>query len=202
MEISIKELSQTSIPLKEVYSLVISSFHQWQENGLDSAVAKYSFEDYSERVSGTYVLVALDENERLVGTYTLVFKNPKYCFGKYLAVAPSAKRCGVGEALFRKECELASQRGCEYILDDTAKKAYWSVRWHQKMGYKIVGYSSFTTNDYYSYIFRKQLIPSKKWDNDLYCKVQFYKSYIKTVLTKDKYGHPTFIGRLAIKFFK
>lgn len=202
MRITVKEISQTSISLKDVYLLVISSFRQWQENGLDSAVAKYSFEKYLEGVSDACVLVALSEDGKLLGTHTLVFKNPKYCFGKYLAVDPGAKRGGVGEALFKKECELAKANGCEYILEDTAKKAFWSVRWHLKMGYKIIGYNSFSTNNYYSYVFRKQLVPSIKWDNKFYCRIQFYRSYIKTVLTRNRYGQLTSLGKLIVRILK
>ena len=200
--ISIKCVSETEIPLTEVFQLVHDSFQQWIDNGLESAVARYSLDDYIEKTSNATIIVAVSSKGELLGTHTLVFDKPKCCFGKYLAVSPNAKRLGIGKLLFEKEVELAKQHGCEYLLEDTGVDATWSVKWHTKMGYKIVGYKSFSSNNYFSYIFRKQLVPSKKYDCEWYCKVLFMIQYIVTKLMRTRNGHPTIIGKICLFLYK
>ena len=201
-EIIVSTLANSSCSIQDVFDLVHTSFQQWLENGLNSAVANYSLDDYVKKTKDCVVIVAVDRQGILLGTHTLDFmEKSKCCFGKYLAVAPFAKRKGVGKMLLDKECELASSHGCNYILEDTAEKAYWSVKWHLKNGYKIVGYRSFSTNDYYSYLFRKQLVPSKKWDNSWYCKYLFVNAYVKTKMTKNRYGKPTLLVKVVKKVF-
>lgn len=192
-------LTASVCTIQEVFELVHASYEQWLDNGLDSAVANYSLDDYVEKTKNCIVLVAIDANGLLLGTHTLEFVGNKCCFGKYLAVAPSAKRKGIGKKLLEKECELALAKGCDHILEDTAEKAFWSVEWHLKNGYQIVGYNSFSTNNYYSYLFRKQLVPSKKWDNKYYCKLLFLQSYLRTKLLRDRYGKPTVFRKLLVK---
>lgn len=192
-------LDDSVCSIQEVFGLVHASYQQWLDNGLDSAVANYSLDDYIEKTKNCIVLVAIDANGLLLGTHTLDFVGNKCCFGKFLAVDPSAKRKGIGKILLEKECEIAIAKGCDHILEDTAEKAIWSVKWHLKNGYRIIGYRSFTTNNYYSYLFRKQLVPSKKWDNKYFCKLQFLKSYLKTKLLKDRFGKPTVFGKILVK---
>lgn len=198
----VEELTESDIPLEDVYKLIISSFQQWKENGLNSAVANYSFDEYKSKLHNATILVAHDSDNCLLGTHTISFNTPKCCFGKFLAVSPNAKRLGVGTFLFEKQCEIARQRGCEYILEDTSESAYWSVAWHLKQGYYIVGYESFSTNNYYSFIFRKQLVPSKLWDCMVYCKFIYYLSYCKTKLLKTRYGRYTTLGSYFAKIKK
>lgn len=197
--INVKCLSETEISIAEVFQLVHDSFQQWIENGLESAVAKYSLDDYTKKTSNATIIVAISEKGELLGTHTLVFDKTKCCFGKYLAVSPNAKRLGIGKLLLDKEIEIAKNNGCEYLLGDTAEKAYWSVHWHLKNGYKKIGLKSFSTNNFYSIIFRKQLTPYSKWNSNLYCKLRFFISCIFTKLVKLPSGDYSRIGMLICK---
>lgn len=199
--IEVKRIQETNIKIAEVYQLVHNSFQQWIENGLESAVAHYSLDDFVNKTLAATILVAVSK-ERILGTHTLVFEKPGCCFGKYLAVSPEAKRMGIGKLLLQKEVELAKSHGCKYLLEDTGEKAYWSVNWHLKNGYKKIGLKSFSTNNYYSIIFRKQLTPSFIWNNTLYCNLLYVSSSFITKLIKKATGEYTILGLLVCKLLR
>lgn len=199
--IVVKRIQETNITIEDVYQLVHNSFQQWIEHGLESAVAHYSLDDFVNKTISATILVAVSK-ERILGTHTLVFEKPKCCFGKYLAVSPEAKRLGIGKLLFEKEVELAKAHGCEYLLEDTGEKAYWSVNWHLKNGYKKIGLKSFSTNNYYSIIFRKQLTPSLIWNNKVYCNLLYWFSCFVTKMIKKPTGDYTKLGLFICKLIR
>ncbi|MBR1626119.1 MAG: GNAT family N-acetyltransferase [Bacteroidales bacterium] len=125
-----------------------------------------------------------------------------YIYGQYLAVSPIAQRVGVGKMLLEKGVEIAKENNLTYISGDTSQYATWSIKWHKRMGYKIVGYDSFYKTDYYSYIFRLQIKPSILWNNALFCKIVFLFSYIKTKAMMTNKGELTFFGRLVSRIYR
>ena len=193
--IEVRRLEETGFTIDQVFGLLKASFQQWLDHGIDSAVARYSLEDFKEKTEGHTVIVAYS-GDRLLGTLTMELDRPPMCYGEFVAVTPGVKRCGIGAKLLEKQSAIAREKSCTYIVEDTSEKATWSVKWHLKQGYRKVGYASFRTNDYYSYVFRKQLVPSRLWDSAVWCKCVFLCRYCKTKMLVDRFGNPTALGRL------
>ena len=124
-----------------------------------------------------------------------------YGYNELAAICSKAKRCGIGSMLLNARAELVKKAGGEYILSDTAVGAQSSINYHLKNGFKIIGITSFLSTNYYSYLFRKQLVPSKKWDSNLYCKFVFLKSYIMTRLIAKEDGCETWLLSLYHKIY-
>ena len=70
------------------------------------------------------------------------------------------------------------------MLASTAIDAKSSVNWHKKNGFRIIELQSSPSTNYYSYIFRKQLVHDPKWSNPVYCKLQYWKSAIRCRMYK------------------
>ena len=124
-----------------------------------------------------------------------------------LSVAPNAKRQGIGTQLIEAEVEWLVKAGYRYTTCSTATTATWSVKWHLKNGYYIVGYSRSEKQNYASYVFRKQIaIDVRHHPTDLLwtkpvapitAKVRYWATYIATCICKDKAGRLNWIGRMV-----
>lgn len=200
MSIVIRPLEKSDYSYKDVVSLLHDSFQERLEQGLRYTCSSITEEQYREKTKKGIVLVASDEqSEELVGTMVLNFldnKSERCGYTEYLAIRNDVKATGIGSLLFKNIENLAIERGCPYLLSDTSVLATSAVKWHLRNGFKIVGLESYRSTNYWSYVFRKQLVPSKKWDNDLYCRLRYYLSWIFIRLTRDIYGNDTIIGRL------
>lgn len=204
MTVIVKRFQDSGVSYSELVELLHDSFKERLEQGLAFTCSSMTVEDYIEKTDGKQVFVALDcENQNLVGTVTLQFcKDPNgiiYGYHEYLAVSPKAKNNGVGSAMLNSIEEFVKAVRGEYILSDTAVGATSSVKWHLKNGFRIVRLKSYESTDYYSYGFRKQLVPSIFWDNALFCKIVFIKSSIATKMKLKKNGESTFVGKM-LKF--
>ena len=146
-------------------------------------------------------LVAYAKEDSLCGTLSAHLYTDKdrnsYGYIEYLAVEPSQKRTGIGEKLFSEMERILLSKGVSYIMSDTAARAKSSVKWHRKRGFVIVGYHSYKSTNYYSYIFRKQYSSPSIWNSNLYSSMRFVLSYLKTVLERNKNGDERFLyGKL------
>ena len=89
----------------------------------------------------------------------------------------------------------------------TSAGAPWSVQWHLKNGYRIMGYSRSEKQNYASYVLRKQIaIDVRHHPTDLLwtkplapitAKVRYWATYIATCICKDKAGRLNRIGRMV-----
>lgn len=197
-------LQDTSFTHADVLELIKESFRQWQENGIESSLLKLTPISFVEKTANAVVLVAIDDaSDTLCGTTSCSIirdkQGKRYAYNKYSAITSKTKHSGIGSSLLRYEKQLAIEERCSHILSDTCVLAKWSVNWHKKNGFRIVGLESFTTNDYYSYIFRLQLKKPSFWSSPLYCRLRFVFSWIKTRLMCDSRGNKTLIGRLVIR---
>ena len=85
--------------------------------------------------------------------------------------------------------------------------ATWSVQWHLKNGYHIVGYSRSEKNNYASYIFRKQIATDVLhhptdllWTKPVApvtTKLRYCLTWVATNICKSKSGKLNAIGRIA-----
>ena len=184
-----------------IYSLLQESYQLWTANGIDAPFLHDTLEGFVRRIKRAVVFVAMDaENGELLGVHAfLPYKRQGYLFGGLLAVSPSAQGQGIATRMLEEESRRARMNGYRYLKGTTAVKAVWSVRWHLKNGYRIVGYKRSSGSSCANYVFRKQLVPSLLWDSSLFCRCCYLASYVITKLTKDSNGHPNLVGRMLKK---
>ncbi len=168
---------------EELTKLFHEAFQERLDQGLHFTCSYFTPEDLERRSANNVVLVATDKDTgALAGTAFVEIVNDEKGTWGYLsnmAISPNIKRCGIGSKLEQRRIEIAKANGCKYVISDTAKGADSSVAWHKKNGFRIVGLESFKSTNYYSYIFRKQLVPDPKWSNPIYCKLRYWKSAIQ-----------------------
>lgn len=207
MNIVIDRVENTAVSYKQILDLIHQSFVERIQQGLLFTCSTLTEEEFINKTKDGLVFVAMDKDTNdLIGTVTVHIRKNKrnitYGYHEYLAVSPIAKRNGVGTKLLAKVMAIVMDTNGEYIESDTAVLAESSVNWHLKNGFKIVGLQSFQTTNYYSYIFRKQLAPSWKWNNDIYLKMVYVCSLFRTKLLKKEDGHYTIIGIVLKKMMK
>lgn len=165
----------------ELMNLIYSSVEERVEQNLIFNVSKMSASDFRNKNKDGIILVAFNNNE-LIGTSCIHIltdnKGKNFAYHEHVFVNPKSKRSGVASKLMEKHVETAYSNGCLYIISDTAVKAKSSVRWHLKNGFRIIGLYSFKSTNYYSYIFRRQLVDDPKWSNR-YCKMKYCLSAMK-----------------------
>jgi hypothetical protein len=114
------------------------------------------------------------------------------------------------------EAEYIRKKGYHYIKEVTATTADWSIRWHLKNGFRIIGYYHSPNDNFANYVFRKQLIsislssPSgiafilrhpvyALHSSAAFCRLRFYISFAVARLVKHADGRDNLIGRIARK---
>lgn len=200
MSIVIHKIEETNYTYQDVVSLLHEAFQERLNQGLRYSCSFITEEQYKEKTSNGIVYVAIDDESGLCGTATLTIKiddkNLKYGYNEYNGIRSDMKRKGIGTLLSLLIEREALKNGCQYLMSDTSTKAKSAIKYHLKNGFKIVGLESYRSTNYWSYVFRKQLVPSKKWDCTFYCKCQYLKSWIFMRLTRDINGNDTILGRL------
>ena len=132
--------------------------------------------------------------------------------GADLSVSPKAQHEGIASRMLAVEVQRLRRNGYKYMVGSTAIPATWSVRWHLKNGYYIVGYSRSERNNYASYIFRKQIATDVcHHPTDLLwvapiapitAKIRYCLTWMATNVCKDKAGRLNWIGRMAKRSLK
>ena len=207
MGIIIKPLFKSPFSYDEVVNLLHESFKERLDQGLDFTCSTMSVESFKRRTKDSTVLVAWDKDtNQLLGTITVTLKADSkgyvYGYSENLAIISSAKRLGIGTKLLEELIIIVVNAGGRYILSDTAVEAESSVRWHLKNGFKIIALRSFSSTNYYSYIFRRQLAPSKVWNSKFY---SFMRYSLSSFIIKKLYkvdGNYTRLGQLVFGFFR
>ena len=200
-KIIIKTNKEAQVPVEALYSLFQESFRQWSDNGIDSPFLHKTLEEFGKVIEHSVVFVALDaDNGELVGMHCFYTYKNKSVFDFFLAVSPKAQRQGIATKLLQEEVERLKQRGYRYMKCTTSAAAPWSVQWHLKNGYYIVGYSRSEEKNYASYVFRKPIAPSFLWSRPiapLTAKLLYCLSWLATNICKSKSGKLNWIGRMA-----
>ena len=206
-EITVKFMKEAEVSAKELYKLRKDAFEQWSEQGLNPVVI-VPIEQFQHYLKDKTVFVAQDEaTGELLAMRTLTLYPKRGCAAEAnLSVAPKAKRQGIGTRLIEAEVQWLKERGYRYTTCSTAIPATWSVQWHLKNGYYIVGYSRSERHNYASYIFRKQIaIDVRHHPTDLLwtkplapitAKLLYVATYIATCICKDKAGKLNWLGRI------
>lgn len=196
----------------ELAKLFQEAFQERLDQGLHFICSDFTPEYLEQHSPGSTIFVAIDkDNGALAGAAFIAIKNDdreNWGYLSNMAISPSYKRCGIGSKLETQRIAFAKANDCKYVLSDTAVGATSSVNWHFKNGFSRIKLLSWPNTNYYSYIFRKQLVPHPLWSNPLFCKLHFWWSSLKCRLMyrpDGKYRFPTLmelIGKLYGIFVK
>ncbi len=217
-DVIIKNRKKTDVTDEVLYALSLESYRMWQEQGLEAPWMHRSLAEFQRIIHGVTVFVALDaETGELLGMHCFrTYRQQGWCYGFLLAVASSARREGVASRMLEYEVERIRQSGFRYIEEVTATTANWSIRWHLRNGFRIIGYYHSPNDNFANYVFRKQLIPISLsspsgiafvlrhpvyalHSSAAFCRLRFLLSYAVTRLTKDADGRDKLISRMARK---
>lgn len=200
---------EAGIPYRSLYDLLMASSRRWWEKGLRVPfLEKCTPEEFERSLQRANVFVALDrETGELLGTHAFWADRKRNCVKEFdLAVSPKHKRQGIASTMLQVEEERIRKAGFDHIIGHTSAAAIWSVRWHQKNGYRIVGYKRQMDNNHPIYMFRKQIAPSLLYSSPLIapvvCKLDYLLSYLVTHVVKHQDGRLTLVGRIAKKIMR
>ena len=209
--IVIKTSKEAEVSVEEIYELEQAAFQQWTDAGLYTSIAHTSKEQFQRYIADKAVFLAQDEaTGELLGMHTLKLNKRKgRADGANLAVSPKAQHEGIASRMLQKETQRLRQAGYRYMVGSTAIPATWSVQWHLKNGYYIVGYSRSEKQNYASYVFRKQIATDVRhhptdllWTRPIApitAKLRYCLTWMATMICKDKSGKLNAIGRIAKK---
>lgn len=202
MILVIKERESAGVSYQQVVDLLHESFRERLDAGLHYSASSLTVESLIERTKHGYIYVAFSDEGVMVGVSVLNIKyhrNTKFGYFEYCAVKDGYKHCGIGTALLNYRKEVAISEGCEYILSDTSIKAESAIKYHLRNGFEIVGYESFRSTNYWSYVFRMQLLHPSVWDYGIYRKISYCLSFVFIRLTRTIDGRDTFAGKVYKK---
>lgn len=188
--ISVSLANKENVPYEELFQVMKEAFKERFEQGLDFTCLSWSFEEFISKLRNDTILIAKNVDDKIIGFERLYFEDDFVHCG-LIAVLPNYKRKGIGSLLFKTAEQLVLSRNCKYMLADTAVDAKSSVKWHLRNGFNIVGIDSGPNTNYYSYLFRKQLVHDSKWSNPLYSYFHFLLSALKCRLCYDRCGNYT-----------
>lgn len=201
-EIVIKNRKETDVTDEAMYALLKESYQRWKDSGLETPGLHKSLEEFCISAQRANIFVAMDiETGELLGMHWFrVNRKGKWVYGYYLAVALSAQQEGIASRMLAYEEERICQAGYRYLKGSTPTMADWSVRWHLKNGYRIVGYYRVPNDNFTNYVFRKQLTPSILWGptlGPLTARMSFAASWLVNHLLKHSDGRDNLLGRFA-----
>ena len=207
--IAISVKTETETRVEELYELRKAAFQQWKDAGLCTEGTLVPIEQFKRYLTDKTLFVAQDAaTGELLAMRTLTLNSKKgHAAESNLSVAPHAKRQGIATRLIEEEVQWLRDKGYRYTTCSTAIPATWSVRWHLKNGYRIVGYSRSMRHNYASYVFRKQIaIDVRHHPTDLLwtkpiapvtARLIYCLTWLATKICKDKGGRLNWIGRMV-----
>lgn len=207
MQIKIFTKEEANVSYKDLVELIHDSFQERLSQGLKYTTSFMTKEEYIDKTKDGVIFVAIDnDTNALVGTGTLNLlvdkTGSKYGYIEFDAIKERYKRKGIGTMLMKNRIEYAQKLGCNYLLSDTSVNADSAVRYHLKNGFRIIGLESYSSTNYYSYIFRKQLTPSFFWCNSILVKIHYFCSFLLIKATKSKRGKCNWLGKQIKKICK
>ena len=200
---------EAGVPAEVLYLLEKTAYKQWTEAGIYTPMKDATFEQFERSIKGKVVFVAQDaQTGELLAMHTLrLNKKRGNAHGADLAVSPKAQHEGIASRMLEAEAQRLRKNGYRYMTGSTAIPATWSVQWHLKNGYYIVGYSRSEKQNYASYVFRKQIVVDVRhhttdllWTRPLApitAKLRYCLTWVATMICKDKAGRLNLIGRMA-----
>ena len=210
-EVIVRTNQEVSVPIEEFYELRKDAFQEYTDQGLYTAVQQTTIEQFQLQLKGKSVFLAQDEaTGELLGMHTLRLNRRRgSAKGEDLGVSPKAQHEGIASRMLQTEAQRLRKAGYRYMVGSTAIPATWSVQWHLKNGYRIVGYSRSEKRNYPIYIFRKQIATDVRhhptdllWTRPLApitAKIRYWATWMATMVCKDKAGKLNWLGRMTKK---
>lgn len=171
-------------PYDGMRALLNTAFKKRKEEGIDFVYASYTNEELKEHVGDGYCIVAF-EDSLVVGMVALLQKKRfgiKYSTHECLAVLPTKSKKGIASLMFKRFLEVAVEINTGFVISTTAEKAYSSIRYHHKNGFKTFLFVSFPSTSYYSYCFIYPIKQFRLLKYDIFNKPLFWLSYLFTKL--------------------
>ena len=217
-EIIIKTRKEAGVSDEALYALYHESYKKWVEQGLDTPWMHCTLEEFCRYLQNALTFVTLDQKtDELIGMHCFRgYKKQRRVFGFFLAVSPVVQGEGIASRMLAHEAEIIRQARYRYLRGVTATTAEWSVRWHLRNGYRIIGYYHSPNDNFANYVFRKQLVPISLsspaairfilrhpvyalHSSAAFCRLRYYQAYVISHLIKDSHGHDNLLGRMARK---
>ena len=207
--IVIKTNNEAGVPAEELYLLEKTAYKQWTEAGIYTPMRDATLEQFKLSIRGKVVFVAQDAaTGELLAMHTLrLNKRQGSAHGADLSVSPKAQHERIASRMLEAEAQRLRKNGYRYMVGSTAIPATWSVQWHLKNGYRIVGYSRSERHNYASYVFRKQLaVDVRHHPTDLLwlpyiasvtARLRYCLTWLATKICKDKASRLNWIGRMV-----
>lgn len=178
--------------VNQIVDVIHKAFEERSKQGLFFGVANVTSACFVEKYSHDAIVFIAKIDEAVVGTASVKFyynnKKELYAFFSDLAVDPVFKRRGVGSALETAVKKSCIEHGCLYMECTTAAKADSAIRIHKKHGYRVCGFKSFDTTNYYSVVMKCPLNEKCVWNSKIYCYFIYILSVIRTLLLYKKNG--------------
>ena len=204
MNIKIVTIEETNNTYEQVLSLIKLAFQERKDAGLNYTCLSLTYDSFIKEAKDSVILVAIDEISCfLCGCILLKILRDKdnICYGKenHTSVHPDYKGQGIGSLLIAALKTKAIELGCEYLSCSTAVDAESAIKVHLKNGYQIIGLKSYKATNYYSYLFRMQLTPSR-WCDPAFCRKQYKRSRRRVRVAYKSDGTMTVFGRMLARF--
>lgn len=184
----------------QILDMIHLSFEEYKKKGLHFTCSDYQMADLERKVMRGNCFAALTDDGEVLGVTSVSISPDGGAYENITAISPKAKGLGIGTALFEAYMNQLSSGGAKYIISDTAVSATGSVCWHlHKCGYHKIGLESFPSTNYYSYIFRRDLVKRPFFVELFERHILFIFSSIKTLLCKKKDGSFTAAGKYLVK---
>ena len=208
-KIIIKTNKEAEVSVEELYELRKFAFQCYADGGLYTAVQHIAIEQFQLQLKGKAVIVAQDAaTSELLGMHTFRLNKQKgRAKGEDLCVSPRAQHEGIASQMLDAEAQRLRKAGYRYMVGNTAIPATWSVKWHLKNGYHIVGYNRSEKRNYPIYVFRKQIATDVRhhptdllWTRPIApitAKIRYCLTWLATNICKSKSGKLNAIGRIA-----
>jgi len=196
MKDNVKLLESFTDDLKnDIIHLIHESFVERTENNLFFFCCNISKQEMDLYCKSRKLFCYILEN-KIIGVIFFYIKDKK-CYVGIVATHPKYKKKGIATALFQELVKYCKEKQVDFIFSDTAIKAKSSVKWHEKMGFKKYKMISYSSTNYYSWEFVKDMNNPNR--NFFKRNIHLFFSSIKCLLFWNKNGKLTKIGRLFIK---
>lgn len=181
-DITVRQYSEENDSKTDILTLIHDAFLSYLKRGIFSLGSRIDDVRLTQMLKSCLTLIAVDDEDKPVGV--LFLKGHKDGYIELIATSPKWKLKGVGRALLNNAEEIIIKRGGKTIWSDTSVWMKESRKWHRMKGFRCSSLLSFSSTDYYSIEFRKDLEPRRL--GAIRCMAHFCLSSLITLLTKKK----------------
>lgn len=180
----------------ELLGLIHRSFEAYKKQGILFTCSNYTVEDLKDKILSNIYFIAMSDKNELLGLTAVKINKNKTAYECITAILPEYKSKGIGTLLYNARKEYLIKLGIDSLISDTSVKAEASIKWHiNKCGCRKIGYISFPSTNYYSYIFCEDFI-SPSLSKRIIQRFYYVYSFIKCHILWRENGRQTFINKL------